>query len=426
MLYFLNVQAFCLLLNFIQYLQGFYMAVDTTSPSSQPNRAAILVVLALGTFILGLSEFSMMPMLPLISEAFGSTPSQSGYAISAYALGVVVGAPILMLATANMRKQKALLLFLSLMCIANSLSALASSLEQLVLFRFLSGLPHGAYFGAALLLASDIAPVGKRASFMSKVFMGLTVATIVGVPVVTLVGQNLSWRYCLAGAGVLAFIAFIFVYYVVPNVKNTHKSNLLNELGVLKNKLVWSILGIVIIGFGGVFCIYTYVADTILDVTQSPAYTISIAMVMFGIGSTLGNYILGKAADKSAIKTTGLTLASTIIFAFAYVSASYNIYLLYLVIFFIGCSLGLSTLVQTLLMDVSPNGHAMIGALVQCAFNIANAIGPWVGGIAIAQGAQPNQTGYVAGVLFLGGLFMWWLSFIQINNKSAKQTAAAY
>jgi DHA1 family inner membrane transport protein len=139
-------------------------------------------------------------------------------------------------------------------------------------------------------------------------------------------------------------------------------------------------------------------------------------MVMFGIGSTLGNYILGKAADKSAIKTTGLTLASTIIFAFAYVSASYNIYLLYLVIFFIGCSLGLSTLVQTLLMDVSPNGHAMIGALVQCAFNIANAIGPWVGGIAIAQGAQPNQTGYVAGVLFLGGLFMWWLSFIHYFN----------
>lgn len=393
------------------------MTANVAPPSNQLNRTAILIVLALGTFILGLSEFSMMPMLPLISETFGSTPSQSGYAISAYALGVV-GAPILMLTTANMRKRKALLIFLSLMCISNSLSAFATSLEQLVLFRFLSGLPHGAYFGAAILLASEIAPAGKRASFMSKVFMGLTIATIVGVPVVTLVGQNLSWRYCLAGAGVLAFIAFIFVYKVVPNIENTKPSNLLNEFGVLKNKLVWSILGIVIIGFGGVFCIYTYVADTILEVTETAPYTISIAMVMFGIGSTLGNYVLGKAADKSAIKTTGLVLVCTIVFAFAYVTASYNIWLLYGVIFFIGCSLGLATLVQTLLMDVSPNGHAMIGALVQCAFNVANAIGPWVGGIAIAQGAAPNQTGYVAAALFVGGFIMWLLSYLQMSNKS--------
>ncbi|MBB1371495.1 MULTISPECIES: MFS transporter [Pseudoalteromonas] len=394
------------------------MTANVAPPSNQLNRTAILIVLALGTFILGLSEFSMMPMLPLISETFGSTPSQSGYAISAYALGVVVGAPILMLTTANMRKRKALLIFLSLMCISNSLSAFATSLEQLVLFRFLSGLPHGAYFGAAILLASEIAPAGKRASFMSKVFMGLTIATIVGVPVVTLVGQNLSWRYCLAGAGVLAFIAFIFVYKVVPNIENTKPSNLLNEFGVLKNKLVWSILGIVIIGFGGVFCIYTYVADTILEVTETAPYTISIAMVMFGIGSTLGNYVLGKAADKSAIKTTGLVLVCTIVFAFAYVTASHNIWLLYGVIFFIGCSLGLATLVQTLLMDVSPNGHAMIGALVQCAFNVANAIGPWVGGIAIAQGAAPNQTGYVAAALFVGGFIMWLLSYLQMSNKS--------
>ncbi len=394
------------------------MTNEVMPPVNQPNRTAILVVLALGTFILGLAEFSMMPMLPLISETFGSTPSQSGYAISAYALGVVVGAPILMLTTANMRKRKALLIFLSLMCIANSLSAFANSLEQLVFFRFLSGLPHGAYFGAAILLASEIAPAGKRASFMSKVFMGLTIATIVGVPIVTLVGQHLSWRYCLAGAGVLAFIAFICVSKVVPNTDNATPSNLLNELGVLKNKLVWTILGIVIIGFGGVFCIYTYVADTILEVTNTAPYTISIAMVMFGIGSTLGNYVLGKAADKSAIKTTGLVLISTIVFAFAYVTASYNIWLLYGVIFFIGCSLGLATLVQTLLMDASPNGHAMVGALVQCAFNVANAIGPWVGGMAIAQGAAPNQTGYVAAALFAGGLVMWLLSYLQLNNSS--------
>jgi DHA1 family inner membrane transport protein len=141
---------------------------------------------------------------------------------------------------------------------------------------------------------------------------------------------------------------------------------------------------------------------------------------MFGIGCTLGNYVLGKAADRVALKTTGIALMCMIIFSLAYVSASHNIWLLYAVIFFIGCSLGLATLIQTLLMDVSPNGHAMIGALVQCAFNIANAIGPWVGGMVIAQGALPNSTGYVAAVLFTGGLIMWLLSYLQMNNKNAQ------
>jgi len=391
----------------------------TYSASSTPlNRTAIILALALGTFVLGLTEFSMMPMLPLISETFNTTPSQSGYAISAYAMGVVVGAPILMLSTANMRRRKALLIFLTLMFIGNGLSALANSLNQLIIFRFLSGLPHGAYFGAALLLAAEIAPTGKRSSFMSKIFMGLTIATIVGVPLVTLVGQNLSWRYCLAGASILSLIAYICVYKIVPNVDNSKPSNLINEFNVLKDKLVWSILGIAIIGFGGVFCIYTYIADTILDITHTPAYTISIAMVMFGVGCTIGNYFMGKAADISAIKATGICLILTIIFALMYVEASHNIWQLYIIVFLIGCSIGLSTLIQTLLMDVSPNGHAMIGALVQCSFNLANALGPWLGGIAIANGALPNETGYVAAALFLGGFIMWLLSYLQLKNKS--------
>ena len=394
------------------------MKPDVTSIPNQLNKTAILIVLALGTFILGLSEFSMMPMLPLISETFGTTPSQSGYAISAYAIGVVVGAPVLMLSTANMRKRKALLIFLSLMCVSNGLSALATSLEQLIIFRFLSGLPHGAYFGAAILLASDIAPKGKRASFMSKVFMGLTIATIVGVPVVTLVGQNLSWRYCLAGAAAIAFVAFILVYKVVPNIDNAKPSNLLNEFGVLKNKLVWSILGIVIIGFGGVFCIYTYLADTILNVTNSPEVTISVAMMMFGIGTTIGNWFISKLADKSPLRTTGIALLCSVGVSVIYVFAASNIWWLYLTVFLLGASVGLAAVIQSMLLDVSPTGHAMIGALVQCAFNTANAIGPMLGGAILASGASFNETGYVSAMLFFGGFIMWALSYLQLRNRN--------
>jgi DHA1 family inner membrane transport protein len=325
-----------------------------------------------------------------------------------------------MITTANMRKRNALLMFVTMMFLFNGLSAFANSLEQLILFRFLSGLPHGAYFAAAILLAADIAPADKRASFMSKVFMGLTIATIVGVPMVTLVGQNFSWRYCLAGTAVLALVALVLIVKYVPNVKNTAPTSILDELSVLKNKLVWTILGIIIIGFGGVFCVYTYIADTILEVTHTPAYTISIAMIMFGIGCTLGNYVLGKAADHSPLKTTGAALIGAVVFAASYVSASHNIWLLYAVIFFIGFSVGLGTVIQSLLMDVSPQGHAMIGALVQCAFNTANAIGPWLGGMAIAEGALPSQTGYVSAALFLGGFLMWSLSAMQMKKQSCK------
>ncbi|TMO90133.1 MFS transporter [Pseudoalteromonas ruthenica] len=379
----------------------------------------ILLVLALGTFILGLTEFSMMPMLPLISETFAVTPGQSGYAISAYAIGVVIGAPVFMLVCANMIKRNALAIFVAIMFVANGLSAMAQTLEQLVLFRLLSGLPHGAYFGTALLLAAQLAPAHRRASFMAKVFMGLTIATIVGVPLVTLIGQSLSWRYCLALVALLALIAFVLVLWLVPNQANKEHTHLGDQLEVLKNPLVWSILGIIIIGFGGVFCIYTYIADTILQVTQSAAVTISIAMVMFGIGCTLGNYVLGKAADHSALITTGAALLGATLFALLYVNVATNIYLLCGVIFFIGFSVGLGTVIQSLLMQVSPQGHAMIGALVQCAFNTANAIGPWAGGMALTYGLQMNETGYVSASLFAGGLVMWALSVVLLRRKAA-------
>ncbi|WP_462159552.1 MFS transporter [Pseudoalteromonas sp. GB56] len=390
---------------------------------SRPASWVILLILALGTFILGLTEFSMMPMLPLITETFAITPSQSSYAVSAYALGVVIGAPTLMLLCANMRKRNALAIFVAMMCIFNGLSAYAQSLEQLILFRLLSGLPHGAYFGTAILLGAQIAPANRRASFMSKVFMGLTIATIVGVPVATLLGQQLSWRYCLALVALIAFITFFLILWLVPNQENKEKSTFLDEVAVLKLPLVWSVLGIVIIGFGGVFCIYTYIADTILQVTHTPPITISIAMVMFGIGCTLGNYVLGKAADRSTLITTGAALAGATLFALMYVPASSNIYALYAVIFCIGFSVGLGTVIQSLLMDISPQGHAMIGALVQCAFNTANAIGPWVGGYALANGAQMNETGYVAAGLFFGGLMMWVLSAVMLQRQKRQELA---
>lgn len=385
-----------------------------------------IFIMAMGSFILGLTEFSSMSMLPLIAESLQITPSEAGNAISGYAIGVVIGAPLFMLLTNRTNRRTSLILFASMMCIANALSAIASSLPELVFYRVLSGLPHGAYFGTALLIASEMAPLGKRASYMSKVFAGLTIATIVGVPMATLIGQNISWRACMAIVAVMAFIATFLIYFVVPSSPVKKPTRLKEEFGVLKNKLIWSISGIIFIGFGGVFCIYTYLADTIINVTQAPEVTISIAMMMFGIGTTIGNLVCGKLADHSPLATTGIALLCSIAISILYVFAAHNIYLVYISVFCLGASVGLAAVIQSMLLDVSPTGHAMIGALVQCAFNTANAIGPMVGGVVLTSGGSFNMTGYAAALLFLGGFVMWALSYAQMRNRndSAVQVAS--
>ena len=396
----------------------------SASPSNPSAVVWPIFVMALGTFVLGLTEFSSMSMLPLIAETYAVTPSMAGNVISGYAIGVVIGAPSFMLLTNKTNRRTSLIIFAAMICIANGLSAIASSLPELVFYRVLSGLPHGAYFGTALLIAASMAPAGKRASYMSMVFAGLTIATIVGVPMATLIGQNMSWRVCMALVAALALITIALIYMFVPSSPVTTPTNLREEFGVLKNKLVWSISGIIFVGFGGVFCIYTYLADTILNVTNSPEVTISVAMMMFGIGTTIGNWFISKLADKSPLRTTGIALLCSVGVSVIYVFAASNIWWLYLTVFLLGASVGLAAVIQSMLLDVSPTGHAMIGALVQCAFNTANAIGPMLGGALLASGASFNETGYVSAMLFFGGFIMWALSYLQLRKRNPALAAS--
>ncbi|MFA3790853.1 MFS transporter [Aliiglaciecola sp. SL4] len=377
-----------------------------------------LLIMALGAFVLGLTEFSSMSMLPLITDSYNVTPAQAGNVISGYAIGVVIGAPLFMLLTNKTNRRTSLIIFVAMMCVGNGLSAIASTLPELIIYRILSGLPHGAYFGTALLIAASMAPKGKRASYMSKVFAGLTIATIVGVPLATLVGQSMSWRVCMAIVAGLAVVTLALIYWLVPSCPVKEPSCLREEFSVLKNKLVWSISGIIFVGFGGVFCIYTYLADTIINVTQTPIVTISIAMMMFGVGTTIGNLVISKLADHSPLSTTGIALLCSVCISVMFVFAASHIWWLYITVFLLGASVGLAAVIQSMLLDVSPKGHAMIGALVQCAFNTANAIGPMVGGAMLASGANFNEIGYASAMLFLGGFIMWVLSYLQMRDRS--------
>ena len=383
----------------------------------------VLLALALGTFALGTTEFASMTLVPYIASDLGVDVAHVSYAISAYALGVVVGSPIIMVLAVRVRRRTLLIALAALMAVANGLSALAPSLNWLIFFRFLSGLPHGAYFGVAMLLAASLVPPEMKARAVSRVIIGLTLATIIGVPFATWMGQTVGWRSGIGIVAILATITAVMVYFLAPDQAVAADASPRKELQTLKNREVWLTLGIAAIGFGGIFCVYTYLAETLIQVTQVEPFKIPIMMAVFGIGATLGTLVCGWAADKSALAAAFWSLVLSTLVLAIYPSLTGHYWALMPVVFFVGCGLGLATIVQARLMDVAPDGQAMTGALVQCAFNLANAIGPWVGSLVILSGQGIAATGYAASLLSLGGLVMWWLTHRESRRAVSLNTA---
>jgi DHA1 family inner membrane transport protein len=381
------------------------------TPSNTANEfhmGWLLFALAMGAFAIGTTEFASMTLLPFIANDFQTTQPLTGHAISAYALGVVVGSPVIMVLGVRLPRRALLVGLAAFIGIANALSAIAPSLPWLVFFRFLSGFPHGAYFGVAMLLAASLVPKNQRAQAVSRVFMGLTIATIIGVPFATWIGQTLGWRWGMAIVAVLAAITALLIRSLAPAAPAQADASPLRELNALRSRQVWLTLGIAGIGFGGIFCVYTYLAATLIAVTHASDFMIPVVMAVFGLGTTVGNLVCGWAADRATLRAAGISLGFTALVLALYPSATENLWFLIPLVFFIGCGVGLAAILQTRLMDVAPHAQSLAGALVQSAFNLANAIGPWVGGIVIAAGFGLPATGYAAAMLTLGGLGMWY------------------
>lgn len=383
----------------------------------------LLFALAMGAFAIGTTEFASMTLLPFIANDFHITQPLAGYTISAYALGVVVGSPVIMVLGVRLPRRALLVGLAAFIGIANALSAIAPSLPWLVFFRFLSGFPHGAYFGVAMLLAASLVPKNQRAQAVSRVFMGLTIATIIGVPFATWIGQTIGWRWGLAIVAVLAAITALLIRTLAPASPAQADASPLRELGALRSRQVWLTLGIAGIGFGGIFCVYTYLASTLIEITHASAFMIPVVMAVFGLGTTVGNLVCGWAADRATVRAAGISLGFSALMLALYPSATDNLWLLTPLVFFIGCGVGLAAILQTRLMDVAPHAQSLAGALVQSAFNLANAIGPWVGGIVIAAGFGLPATGYAAAVLTLGGLGMWYWAIV--DARRADQSFAS-
>lgn len=379
----------------------------STSDQQTVNPRLVILALAMGGFAIGTVEFAAMSLLPYIAAGLGISEPMAAHAISAYALGVVVGAPVIAILAARVPRRTLLMALMAFYGIANCLSALAPNYEWLLAFRFLSGLPHGAYFGVAALVAASLVAPNKRASAIAQVMLGLTIATIIGVPMATYLGQAFGWQAGFAVTGLLALVTFIMVGVFAPRDKPDTSASPLRELGAFKNRQVLLTLFTGIIGFGGLFAVYAYTASTLLEVTKVDPTVVPVVIGVFGVGMTVGNIACAWLADKALKATaTGLMIASGLaLFAFPYsVNALWSISL---VVFLIGCTSGLAIVLQTYLMDVAKDAQTLAAAANHSAFNVANALGPWLAGLAITAGYGFPSAGYVGAGLAVLGLILW-------------------
>jgi len=366
--------------------------------------------LAVGGFAIGTTEFATMSLLRYFARDLHIDEPTAGHVISSYALGVVVGAPIIAVLSARVTRRTLLMALMGLFAAGNLLSALAPTYAWMMVFRFLSGLPHGAYFGIATLVAAALVPIEKRTQAVGRVLLGLTVATIVGVPLANWIGRMYGWRWGFAIVSALALSCAVLIALFAPRDKTMSDASPLRELGALKRLQVWLTLATGAVGFGGIFAVYTYLGSTLIDVTHISAALSPLVFSAFGFGMTFGNLVIPRFADRALMPTAGWLLVGSAIVLAAYPLAAANIWSVSMDVFLIGVGGALATVLQTRLMDVSGDAQSLAAALNHSAFNIANALGPWLGGMVIAAGFGLTSTGYVGCALAIGGLAVWAIS----------------
>jgi len=382
--------------------------------AAKASTGLIVFALAMGGFAIATSEFASMSILPLLSNGFGIDAPTAAHAISAYALGVVVGAPLLAVLGARCERRLLLILLMVLFALGNTLSALAPSYRWLLVFRFLSGLPHGTFYGMASLVVTSLVPENRRSVALGRMFLGLTLATVVGVPLSDWLGHLVGWRWSFGLPALLAVLTMTCIRLWAPRVPAAEGASPLRELGALRRPQVWLTLGIGAIGFGGLFSVYTYLADVLRSVTHVSVTVTMLVLGVLGLGMTVGNIIVPAFADRALMRTTGLVLLWSVASLIAFPFAAHNVWTITLDVFLIGVGGALATVLQTRLMDVAEDAQGLAAALNHSAFNVANALGPFLGGLAVARGLGWTSPGWVGALLAAGGFVIWaWSSVLQ-------------
>ncbi|MEW2569937.1 MFS transporter [Streptomyces sp. NPDC047070] len=368
-----------------------------------------LLALAVVAFGIGTTEFATMGLLPQIADGVGVSVPQAGNLVSAYALGVVVGAPVLTGIGARVPHKRLLLLLSGLFVIGNAASALAPNFGLLFAARFLSGLPHGALFGVGAVVASRLVAPDRAARAVSKMFLGLTVANIVGVPASTALGQQLGWRFAYWTVAVIGLIALVALALFVPHQPRGQLSGIRHELRAMGNRQVAIGLATAVVGFGGFFAVYSYLVPMLTHLTGISDTSTTLVLALYGVGMTGGTLLAGPLTDRALRPTLygGLALLAAALVTFYFTVHSTVPALITITVIGAMGSL-ITTPVQMLLMAKAKNAPTMAAASNHSAFNLANAGGAWLGGLVISAGwgwASPNLVGAALAVAGLGLAF---------------------
>ncbi|ANC81138.1 MFS transporter [Pseudomonas putida] len=381
------------------------MSVQERPPlPSKHTVAKMEAAMALGSFAIGTGEFAIMGLMPDIASNLQLSEPQVGHAISAYALGVMVGAPTLAILGAKLLRKHMLLLLMLLYAVGNLATAFAPSFGGLVTFRFISGLPHGAYFGIAAVVASSMVAKDQRAGAVARVMMGLTLAMLLGNPVATFLGQYFGWRSAFVLVGAIALCTIALVWRFVPQRHDETRSDPRKELQAFALPQVWMALAIASIGFAGMFCVFSYLAPTMLHVTQVSPQWIPFGLAAFGVGGIVGNIAGGKLFDRLQFRAVGLVLMWSVAVLLFFTYAAQALWSLLLGIGLVGTMIALAAPLQIRLMDIAHEAPSLAAASNHAAFNLANALGPWLGGMAITAGMGWTSTGYIGAATALVGL----------------------
>ncbi|MFJ3693117.1 MFS transporter [Streptomyces sp. NPDC090052] len=364
-----------------------------------------LLALAISAFGIGTTEFVMMGLLPNVADDLGTSVPTAGYLVSAYAIGVVVGAPLLTAIGSRIPRKRMLLLLMALFTVGNLASAFAPGFGWLLAGRVLAGLPHGAFFGVGAVVASGLVDEGRRGRAVATMFLGLTIANIVGVPAATLLGQHLGWRATFVVVGVIGLVALAALARLVPYVPVDAHQSLRHEVRALGNRQVLLGLLTAVFGFAGVFAVYSYLASITTEVMGFSESSVTLVLALFGIGMTLGALAAGPLSDRALRPTVYGSLAGLAVVLVAFDFTVHVKWAALLSVVLLGAvGFMTTTPLQMLVMEKARSAPTLASASNHSAFNLANAGGAWLGGVAIAAGwgwMSPTLVGAALAVIGL-------------------------
>ncbi len=367
-----------------------------------------ILTLAFGTFALGMTEYVMMSILPDLATTFHTSVSDAGHLISSYAIGVCVGAPLCAIFLRNWDLRKILILLMAVLAVGNILFAVSRTFEMGLASRFISGLSHGAFFGTGSIVASRLMP-DKQTTAVSLMTLGMTTANLLGIPLGSFIANTLSWRWIFLFNAAWALATMLMFIFLVKGVGSLPRSNISGEFKFLKSPAPWILILFTILCQGGCFSMYSYVSPIMGRAGLSQEY-IPILMILVGASMSVGNYVAGVLSDRFTPARIALVVSGvmTVVLLAIYFEASSMILTGLSVLIATACLFALSSPMQLLLLKYSPGGELMGGAAVQIAFNLGNAIGATVGGIALSKTGFPATASLYGTVLAaLSILTMW-------------------